>query len=64
MDNLIIRRVKENELGIIQGLNHQLFLHDEKFTGQFLNMNWPFEKVGEDYFRKRINKSNFLIQNN
>lgn len=54
MNNLIIRRAKEGELKIIQELNHQLFLHDEKCAGQFLNMNWPFEKTGEDYFRKRI----------
>lgn len=54
MGNLIIRRAKEGELKIIQELNHQLFLHDEKFAGQFLNMNWSFEKVGEDYFKKRI----------
>ena len=38
---------------IIQELNHQLFLHDKEYDS-FLNMNWPFEKVGKDYFRDKI----------
>lgn len=54
MSNPIIRAAKEDELKIIQELNHQLFLHDDQFANQFLNMDWSFEKVGEDYFRKRI----------
>lgn len=54
MSDPIIRRAKEDELKIIQGLNHQLFLHDDQFANQFLNMDWSFEKGGENYFRKRI----------
>lgn len=55
MNDLIIRKAKIEELEIIQKLNHQLFLHEEKFDS-FLNMNWPFEKAGKDFFRRRINE--------
>lgn len=53
MNDLIIRKAKEDELKIIQELNHQLFLHDKEYDS-FLNMNWPFEKIGEDYFKNKI----------
>ncbi|MGI8420200.1 MAG: GNAT family N-acetyltransferase [Candidatus Levyibacteriota bacterium] len=53
MESVSIRKVKENELHIIQSLNHQLFIHDEVYD-PLLNMNWPFEHVGEEYFRNKI----------
>lgn len=53
MDKVIIRKARREELKTIQELNHQLFLHDEKYDSQ-LDMNWSFEKKGEDYFRKRL----------
>ena len=53
MQDLIVRKAKNNELETIQKLNYQLFLHEKEFDS-FLNMKWPFEKAGEDYFRKRI----------
>lgn len=53
MNALIIRKAKIEELKIIQKLNHQLFLLEEKFD-PFLNMNWPFEKAGENFFKNRI----------
>ncbi len=51
--SVIIRKAKAEELKIIQELNHQLFLHDKEYDA-FLNMNWSFEKAGEDYFRDKI----------
>jgi diamine N-acetyltransferase len=55
VDTLIIRKAKIEELGAIQKLNHQLFLLEEKFD-PLLNMNWPFEKAGEDFFKNRVNE--------
>jgi len=52
--DVIIRKAKEEELKLIQELNHQLFLHDQEYDS-LLDMKWPFGKVGEDYFRGRIN---------
>lgn len=51
--NVIIRKAKEEELRTIQELNHELFLHDKEFDSS-LNMRWPFEKIGEEYFKDRI----------
>ena len=53
MSKLTIRKARENELKMIQDLNHQLFLHDEEYDPS-LNMNWPFEKIGEDYFKDKL----------
>jgi len=53
MEKIIIRKARENELETIQDLNYQLFQHDEEFDSS-LNMNWPFEKIGHNYFRIRI----------
>jgi ribosomal protein S18 acetylase RimI-like enzyme len=53
MDKIIIRKAKIEELEIVQKLNHELFLHDEEYD-PMLNMNWPFEKAGETYFRNKI----------
>jgi hypothetical protein len=56
MDKVLIREAKENELPIVQKLNHQLFIHDQPYD-PLLNMNWPFKEKGEEYFRSKINKS-------
>jgi len=53
MNDLIVRKAEENELSIVQELNHQLFVHDEKFDS-LLKMNWPLEKEGADYFKDKI----------
>lgn len=53
MGGIIIRKAREDELKVVQELNHQLFLHDEKYD-PLLDMNWSFGKEGEDYFKKRI----------
>lgn len=53
MDNLIIRKAREGELKSVQELNQELFVHDEEFD-PLLNIDWPFEKSGEEYFKDKI----------
>lgn len=53
MKNLIIRKAKIEELKIIQELDYQLFIHDGEYDST-LNMNWPFEEEGENYFKDKI----------
>lgn len=48
-----IRKAHLEELPIIQDLNHQLFLFDAARDPD-LNLNWPLEKEGEAYFKKKI----------
>jgi ribosomal protein S18 acetylase RimI-like enzyme len=48
-----IRKAHEDELKSIQDLNHKLFLWDYD-RDPTLNINWPYEKAGEEYFRKKI----------
>jgi diamine N-acetyltransferase len=55
MKDPIIRKAKVNELKAIQELNNQLFVHDREFD-PFLNMKWPFNKIGEKYFKNKINE--------
>ncbi len=43
------------DLQIIQKLNHDLFISDSSSDPE-LNLNWPLEKDGEDYFRRMINE--------
>lgn len=50
---VIIRKAREKELKIVQDLNHQLFVHDQKYD-PLLVMDWPYEKEGADYFKSRI----------
>src|SRR3989338_1067287 len=51
--DVAIRKAKEEELRMIQELNHQLFLYDKEYDPS-LNTSWSFEQFGEDYFRDRI----------
>lgn len=53
MAEVVIRKARDGELKVVQELNHQLFLHDEEYD-PFLDMNWSFGKIGENYFKKRI----------
>lgn len=53
MDNLLIRKAQESELKTIQDLNYELFVHDHPYDST-LHMNWPYEELGEKYFRDRI----------
>jgi GNAT superfamily N-acetyltransferase len=50
---ILIRKAHPEELKIIQDLNHQLFLFDYERDPD-LNVQWPYEKDGEEYFRKMI----------
>lgn len=47
---MIIRKAQENELKIVQDLNHELFIYDSKHFDD-LNLHWPYEAEGENYFR-------------
>lgn len=51
----IIRKSKKEDLKAVQELNHQLFIHDKDFDSS-LNINWPLEKEGEEYFKNKINE--------
>lgn len=45
-----IRLAKAEDLKIIQDLNHELFLSDAQYQDGY-NLNWPYERAGEDYFK-------------
>lgn len=53
MSEVLIRKAKPEELKVIQDLNYKLFLFDYGRDPE-LNIKWPYEKAGEDYFRKMI----------
>jgi diamine N-acetyltransferase len=53
MNNLIIRKAREDELKVVQGLNQQLFEYDGVWD-ETLNMEWVFSEGGEKYFRDKI----------
>lgn len=53
MTEVVIRKAREDELKVVQELNHRLFLHDEEYDS-FLDMNWSFGKAGTEYFKRRI----------
>lgn len=48
-----IRKAEMNDLKAIQDLNYKLFLWDYD-RDPTLNVDWPYEEVGKDYFVKRI----------
>lgn len=51
--NVVIRKARESELAAIQELNHQLFISDA-VSDPTLNINWPYEAEGIDYFKRMI----------
>lgn len=53
MDNAFVRLAKPEEIKQVQDLNHELFLSDAMHFND-LNINWPYEKECQDYFRDRI----------
>lgn len=53
MLNPLIRLARPDELKIVQDLNHELFVSDNRHHGD-LNLNWPYEADGEKYFRELI----------
>lgn len=52
----IVRLAREDELKIVQDLNHKLFTHDDQFFND-LNLQWPYEKEGEEYFKHKLDGS-------
>jgi GNAT superfamily N-acetyltransferase len=51
--DIVIRKAHKDELGTIQDLNYKLFLWDYE-RDPTLNINWPYEKAGEEYFKDKI----------
>ncbi len=54
--NVIVRLAREDELRVVQDLNHKLFIHDNQYFND-LNLQWPYQKNGEEYFQNMINGS-------
>lgn len=50
----VLRLAREDELKVVQDLNHKLFVHDNKHFND-LNLRWPYEEEGSDYFKNKIN---------
>ena len=55
-NDIVVRLAREDELKVVQDLNHALFIHDNAHFGD-LNLNWPYQKEGEIYFTNKINGS-------
>lgn len=55
MANHTIRKAVLSDLSQVQDLNHKLFESDLKHFND-LNTEWPYQKEGEEYFKKRINE--------
>ncbi len=53
MNQIVIKKATLDDLETVQNLNHQLFEHDLVFEPA-LNMNWPYEKSGKDFFTRAI----------
>lgn len=53
MINVKIRKAREDELKIVQGLNEELFLFDSSYDDA-LKMEWPYKEEGAQYFRSKI----------
>ena len=54
MTDIIIRPARPGELKIVQDLNHELFLSDQRHFGD-LNLDWPYQEDGEEYFTQLVN---------
>src|SRR3990172_3772034 len=50
----MIRKATIEDLEQIQQLNQLLFIKEEKDYDSLLNVEWPFEKEGEEFFKKTI----------
>lgn len=51
-----IRRAREDELKVVQDMNHKLFVHDNKYFND-LNLQWPYQEKGTEYFKNKINNT-------
>ncbi|MBN2016451.1 GNAT family N-acetyltransferase [Candidatus Dojkabacteria bacterium] len=56
-----ISKAKVSDLKRIQTLNQKLFRKEFKEYDRTLNINWPFEKDGEKYFKKRLRNGCVLV---
>ncbi len=53
MSTVKVRLASSADLPLIQSMNAALFLHDAK-RDPLMNMDWPYQEVGESYFKRRI----------
>lgn len=58
---IIIRKAKEEELKIIQDLNAALFKEDAGPRDPFVNLNWPYEEFGTNYFKDHLVNPNKIV---
>ncbi len=54
MNEILIRQAKLEDLFSIQTLNNKLFELEYANFDDTLKVGWPFEKDGEEYFRRAI----------
>lgn len=54
-----IRKTNPEDWKIIQKLNNQVFLADSPHD-QHLNLNWPFQKQGIDYYKKVTSSNKYF----
>lgn len=60
MSEFHIRKATIDDLPTIQKLNYQLFVHDNEYHHD-LNLGWPYEPDGDEYFRSCIEPSDRLV---
>ncbi len=53
MTKVKVRLAKTSELKVVQDLNHELFISDNRHFGE-LSLNWPYEEQGKTYFQSMI----------
>lgn len=54
MKSIIIRKSTIDDLRSVQELNKLLFISDNPHDGGLLNVEWPLEDEGRDYFRGKV----------
>jgi ribosomal protein S18 acetylase RimI-like enzyme len=55
-----VRKAKLADFDDILKLNQALFDYEEQFNHEY-NLNWPYEKAGRSYFKKRFKNKKSLI---
>ena len=60
MKNIIIRTAIISDLEAIQKLNQELCVKENREYDRTINIDYPFSKNGEDYFRSRIESADSL----
>lgn len=56
-----IRKANIEDLKTIQDLNYMLFKLEDENWDDSLNVDWPYEKAGKDYFKDTIENDIMLV---